>query len=114
MLTYEVTVSIYQLAFILVLAVFAGFALRAKIILRYRAKIEELEREILNNCAHILDLERETLQMENKIQDIKIPVITMKAPNKEAEVTSQKVPDIFLRKQLLAKKNITPHSASGL
>jgi cell division protein FtsL len=114
MLTYEVTVSIYLLAFILGLSAFVGFAVRAKIILRYRAKIEQLEREILNNCAHILELERETLQMETRIQDIKIPVITMKTPNKEAEVTSQKVPDISLRKQLLVKKNITPHSASGL
>jgi len=114
MLTNEVTVNIYLLAFILALSVFTGFAIRAKIILRYRAKVEELEREILNNCAHILELERETLQMETRIQDIKIPVIAMKTPNKEVEVVSQKVPDISLRKQLLSNKNIEPHSASGL
>ena len=82
MLTNEVTVNIYLLAFILVLSVFVGFAIRAKVILKYRKKIEELEREILNHCSHILELERETLQMETKIQDIKIPVITMKAPGK--------------------------------
>ena len=114
MFTNEVTVNIYLLAFILGVSVFVGFAIRAKIILRYRAKIEELEREILNNCAHILDLERETLQMETKIQDIKIPVITMKTPNKEAELSPLKVPDISLRKQLLSKKNTEPHSASGI
>jgi cell division protein FtsL len=114
MLTNEVTVNIYLLAFILGLSVFVGFAIRAKIILKYRAKIEELEREILNNCAHILELERETLQMETKIQDIKIPVIAMKTPIKEAEPASHKVPDISLRKQLLSKKNKEPHSASGL
>ena len=114
MLTNEVTVNIYLLAFILGLSVFVGFAIRAKIILKYRAKIEELEREILNHCSHILDLERETLQMETKIQDVKIPVITMKTPGKEAEPKSQKVPDISLRKQLLSKKNIESHSASGL
>jgi hypothetical protein len=114
MLTNEVTLSIYLLAFVLGLAVFAGFAFRAKIILRYREKIEELEREILNNCAHILDLERETLHMENKIQDTKSPVITMKAPNMEVEVTSKKVPDISLRKELLSKKNMGQQSASGL
>ena len=116
MLTNEVTVNIYLLAFILVLSVFVGFAIRAKVILKYRKKIEELEREILNHCSHILELERETLQMETKIQDIKIPVITMKAPGKEMETgtTTQKVPDISLRKQLLSKKNIEPHSASGL
>jgi cell division protein FtsL len=114
MLTNEVTVNIYLLAFILVLSVVVGFGIRAKVILKYRKKIEELEREILNHCSHILELERETLQMENKIQDIKIPVITMKTPGKEAEPTTPKVPDISLRKQLLSKKNIEPHSASGL
>jgi hypothetical protein len=113
MLINEVTLNIYLLAFVLIISAFVGFAFRAKIILKYRAKIEELEREILNNYAHILDLEKETLQMETKIQDIKSPVITMKAPGKEVEVTSQKVPDISLRKQLLSKKNMG-QSASGL
>jgi hypothetical protein len=114
MLINEVTLNIYLLAFVLILSAFVGFAFRAKIILKYRAKIEELEREILSNYAYILDLEKETLHMENKIQDIKSPVITMKTPGKEVEVSSsQKVPDISLRKQLLSKKNMG-QSASGL
>ena len=114
MFTNEVTVNVYLLATILGLSVFVGFAFRAKMILRYRAKIEELEREILNNYEHILELERETSNMESTIQDIKSPVITMKNPNKELEVISKKVPDISLRKQLLSKKNIEQQSASGL
>jgi cell division protein FtsL len=114
MLTNEVTLNIYLLATILGFSVLIGFAFRAKMILKYRAKIEELEREILNNYEHILELERETLNIESRIQDIKSPVITMKAPNKEVEVTSKKVPDISLRKQLLSKKNIEQQSASGL
>ncbi len=44
--------------------------------------------------------------MESRIQDVKSPVITMKTPAKEIEVRSKKVPDITLRKQLLAKKNL--------
>jgi cell division protein FtsL len=114
MLTNEVTLNIYLLAAVLGISVLVGFAFRAKMILKYRTKIEELEREILNNYEHILELERETLSMENRMQDIKSPVITMKAPNKEVEVSSKKVPDISLRKQLLTKKNIGQQSASGL
>jgi septal ring factor EnvC (AmiA/AmiB activator) len=114
MITNEVTVNIYLLASILGISVLAGFALRAKMILKCRAKIEELEREILNNYEHILELERETSNMESQMQDIKSPVITMKAQNKEPEVISKKVPDISLRKQLLSKKNIEQQSASGL
>ena len=94
-------------------SVLAGFAFRAKKILKFKAKIEELEREILSNYEHILELERETLNIETRLHDIKSPVITMKAPDKELQVTSKKVPDISLRKQLLAKKNLG-QSASGL
>jgi cell division protein FtsL len=114
MLTNEVTLNIYLLAFILGLSVLIGFAFRAKIILRAKAKIQELEREILNNYELILELEKESLDMESRIQDVKSPVITMKTPVKELEVRSKKVPDINLRKQLLAKKNIKQQSASGL
>jgi hypothetical protein len=113
MLTNEVSVNIYLLAFILGLSVFIGFALRTKMITRCRTKIGELEREILNNYEIILELERETLSMESRIQDIKSPVITMNAANKEVQVISKKIPDISLRKQLLSKKNLG-QSASGL
>ena len=114
MLTNEVTLNIYLLATVLGFSVLIGYAFRAKMILKARAKIEELEREILNNYEHILELEREGLSIETRIQDIKSPVITMKAPNKEVEPASKKVPDISLRKQLLSKKNIEQQSASGL
>ncbi len=90
MITNEVTVNIYLLASILGISVLAGFAFRAKMILKCRAKIEELEREILNNYEHILELERETSNMESQMQDIKSPVITMKTPNKEAGSQFQK------------------------
>ena len=114
MLTNEVTLNIYLLAFILGFSVLVGFAFRAKLILKAKAKIQELEREILNNYEHILEMEKETLDMESRIQDEKSPVITMKTPVKELEVRSKKVPDIDLRKQLLAKKNTKQQSASGL
>ncbi len=114
MFTNEVTVSIYLLALLVGISIFAGYAIKSKMIVKCRAKIEELEREILNNYAHILELERETSTMESQMQDIKSPVITMKGPVKEIETGIKKVPDINLRKQLLSKKNIEQQSASGL
>ena len=114
MLTNEVSLNIFLLISLLGLSVLAGFAFRAGMVLKCKAKIQELEREILNNYEHILELERETLTMESKMQDIKSPVITMKTPPKEIAVTSKKVPDISLRKELLSKKNIEQQSASGL
>jgi cell division protein FtsL len=114
MLIHEVTLNIYLLALIVFLAAVAGFGFRSRLIAKSREKIQELEREILNNYEQILELERETNSMEAQIQDIKSPVIAMKAPAVKEELrTSKKVPDISLRKQLLSKKNIQ-QSASGL
>mgnify|MGYP001551162885 CR=1 FL=1 len=114
MLIYEVTLNIYLLAFSVFLAALAGFSFRARLVVKCREKIHELEREILNNYEQILELERETNSMEAQIQDIKSPVIAMKTPVAQDELrTAKKVPDISLRKQLLSKKNIH-QSASGL
>lgn len=114
MLIHEVTLNIYLLALIVFLAAAAGFCFRSRLIAKSRDKIQELEREILNNYEQILELERETNNMEAQIQDIKSPVIAMKAPPaKEALKASEKIPDISLRKQLLSKQHIQ-QSASGL
>ena len=114
MLTNEVTLNIYLLAFVLGVSVLIGFAFRAGIVLKCKAKIQELEREILNNYEHILEMERDSLDMEMQMQQVQIPVISMKSSNKEIEVISKKAPDITLRKQLLAKKISEQQSASGL
>ncbi len=114
MLTNEVTLNIFLLASIVILAVLSGFSFRSGMIIKSRTKIEELQREILNNYEQILELERETYNMEVQMQDIKSPVIAMKASAANEELRStKKVPDISLRKQLLSKKNIQ-QSASGL
>jgi ABC-type siderophore export system fused ATPase/permease subunit len=114
MLTNEVTLNFYMLAAVLGISFFIGYAIRSKKMLKSRIKIQELEREILNNYEHILELEKEGLIIENRLQDIKSPVITMKAPGKELDLLSKKVPDINLRKELLSKRNIDRQSASGL
>lgn len=77
------------------------------------SKIEQLERELLNNYAEILDLEKENTSMENKLQDIKIPVIAMKTTIRDEQEISQKVPDITLRKKLLSKENLQKKIATG-
>ena len=109
----EVTLNVYLLAFIVLLSALAGFSFRAKLILKSKEKIQELEKEVLNSYHQILELERETLALETQMQDIKSPVISMKAAVKNEELrVAKKVPDISLRKELLGKKNI--QSASGL
>jgi hypothetical protein len=112
MFTIEVSINIIVLALVVVGAIITGFALRSIQVAKMRTKIEELEREILNNYAHILDLEKENTTIESKLQDIQIPVIAMKTAIKE-EPAKTKFPDISLRKKLLSKENLKKQSAGG-
>ncbi len=51
--------------------------------------------------------------METKLQDIKIPVIAMKATIRDEQEVNKKLPDITLRKQLLSKENLQKQIATG-
>ncbi|MBS1598928.1 MAG: hypothetical protein JST75_11950 [Bacteroidetes bacterium] len=110
----EFTINIFVLALIIVVAAAIGYLLRSRQMTKKLIKIDELEREVLANYAQILELEKENTALEIKLQDIKIPVIPMKAPVRdEQQDTNQKVPDITLRKQLLSKENLQKQIATG-
>lgn len=113
MLSIELTVNIIVFASIILAAGLAGFSIRAKQISKSRARIEELEREVLNNYAEILSLEKENTAMETKLQDFQIPVIPIKTALKDEPSEVEKFPDVSLRKKLLSKENLLKQSASG-
>ena len=110
---FEFTMNIFVFALVIVAAVLAGFALKSRQMTKSLEKIEQLERELLNSYAHILDLEKENTNMENKLQDIKIPVIPMKTAVHDEQEIHRKVPDITLRKKLLSKENLQKQIATG-
>ncbi len=110
--TIEFSINIFAFALVILVSVLAGFILRRNQVVKIRTKVEELEREILNNYAHILELEKENNVMEAKLQDIQIPVIPIKTAIK-VEQEQNILPDISLRKKLLSKENPDVQSASG-
>jgi hypothetical protein len=110
MLTIEFSVNILVLALIALVGALVGYRLRGIQISRNRTKIEELQREILNNYAEILALEKENISMETKLQDYQIPVISIKSTKKDEAAEAEKSPDIALRKKLLSRENMLQHS----
>jgi hypothetical protein len=113
MFAIEFSINIVTLGLLVFFAALLGFSLRYRQILKCRSKIEKLEREILNNYADILALEKENCGMESRLQDIQIPVISMKASVKEELEEKPNSPDISLRKKLLSKENLLRQSAAG-
>jgi hypothetical protein len=62
-----------------------GFVVGKVKLARSRAKVEELEREMMNSHAEILELQKSYVQLENKLQQQQsIPVIAMKLNGKES------------------------------
>lgn len=114
MLSIELSINIIVFASIVIGAALIGFLIRAGQISKCRHKIEELEREILNNYAEILSLEKENTNMESKLQDIQSPVIAMKSNIKEETAEGEKFPDMATRKKLLSRENLLKQqSAAG-
>ena len=77
MLAIEVSVNIFLLAGIILICLAGGFLFRSEQIRKLRKKVVELETEMLNNHADILQLQKDKALMEQKMKESKIPVIPL-------------------------------------
>ncbi len=79
MLAIELTIPILLLAGLLLCAFAAGFFLRGSQLKSYKRKVLGLEKEMLNNHAEILELQKERAIMVKQLKEPRIPVIPMNA-----------------------------------
>jgi hypothetical protein len=98
------------LSAIILVSAFAGFSFRKYQITRSRLRVSLLEREIINNHAEILELQKEFISMELKFRGIKDPVVVMKNIAKIESI--EKIPDASTRRKLLNKET-TPSRNEG-
>jgi hypothetical protein len=108
MFTIDITTNVYLFAAIMVASAFTGFFLRTTQIARSRAHIILLEQEIRDDHAEILELQRDFIALELKMNVVKGPVIKMK--NLLKAESDEKLPDVSLRKKLLAKEKLQEKS----
>jgi len=95
MFAIKITLDVFVLSGI-VLGFFAlGFMIRKKQIKGLKKKIFELEKEMLNNHADILELQRSKALLEQNLQASKIPVIPLNPAKDEG---GDKLSDKALRK----------------
>ena len=91
MLALEVTINVFVILAIFAVALAAGFMMRASQISGYKRKVVELEKEMLNNHATILDLQQDISKLERTLIESKIPVIPMKKSKEEEAKEGKKV-----------------------
>jgi hypothetical protein len=70
----EYTVNLLTLILIVFASGFIGYSLRSRQIKKKQIKIVELRREMVDNHAHILELEKENVILERQYQSTKTPV----------------------------------------
>ena len=75
-------VSMSALSFLLVVfgAAFGGYFLRSRQIKKKQLKIQELRKEIVWNHAQILELQKEYVALEAKVQVSQTPVLPINIP----------------------------------
>ena len=75
MLAIELSVPVLVLALVVACAFALGFVFRSSQIKSCKKKILELEKEMLNNHAEILELQKERALLVKQFKESKIPVI---------------------------------------
>jgi hypothetical protein len=84
MLAIELTLNIFVLAGIIVFSILFGFLIRRNQISSLKKKIIELEKEMLNNHADILELQKAKAILEQNLQASRIPVIPLNPAKDES------------------------------
>ena len=83
--TFDITMDVYIFLLTIVFSLGVGFLLRRRQLARKQRKIEELEVEMMQAHAELLESHREYCILEARLKDITNPVIAMKS-NKLEEV----------------------------
>ena len=75
---FDITINILVLFAIIGLAIAIGFAWRSRQLIKKNKRIAELEMEMLDVHAEILDVQKEYCNLETRMKELAIPVISMK------------------------------------
>lgn len=86
MLLIKLTLDLSLVIGISVAAFFIGFVFRSAQLKKYKKRVGELESEMMANHAEILDLQKERLQLEEKLKgSSNIPVIPIKVKEEKLQ-----------------------------
>jgi hypothetical protein len=72
---FDLSIDIYILAALLVLAMLAGFLMRSRQLAKKRRQIVELEHEMIQAHAELLETQKEYCELESKVKAVDSPVI---------------------------------------
>jgi hypothetical protein len=89
---FDISIDIYVLFLLLVAAVGLGFFVKHRQIARKNRRILELEKEMMQAHAEILDTQKDYCELESRVKEADSPVISIRNNNKKQESTKKPLP----------------------
>ena len=89
----ELPINLFMLVLAMIGSGFIGFSLRTRQLKMKNVKIVELRKEMVNNHAYILELQKEYVDLETQCNQGKTPVLAMKNAVKVFERQNQELMD---------------------
>lgn len=90
---YSFNINILILVVIIGLSALLGFTMRSRLLAKKKRQIAELEKEMMQAHAEVLEVQKEYCELESRVRDLAIPVISMKHAPKEEEKQKEESPD---------------------
>ncbi|HTR30584.1 MAG TPA: hypothetical protein VMH27_15030 [Puia sp.] len=75
---FDLSIDIYLLATLLLLAMVAGFLFRSRQLAKKKRQIAELEHEMIQAHAELLETQKDYCELESKVKQDDSPVIPIK------------------------------------
>jgi len=75
---FDLTINVLVLMTLIGLAGMSGFWLRSGQLAKKQRQIKELEKEVMQVSAEILNAQKERCELESRLKDMSIPVISIK------------------------------------
>lgn len=83
MSTFDITLNIFVLGLMLIVAVLVGYLPRSRQLMRKGRQIAKLEREMMQAHAELLESQREFCDLEAQLKDITNPVVAMNSKSSD-------------------------------
>lgn len=100
-----ISVNVFLIGGIVLVAAYIGFIFRSSQLSKYRQRISELEKDILSNYADILDLQKDKAVLEQRLKETSdipvIPINTIPGDEKKGD----KMQDVSIRKKFLGQQS---------
>jgi hypothetical protein len=89
---FDISINIYLLLLLLAISTSMGFLAKSRLIARKNRKIAELEREMMQAHAELLDTQKDYCELESRVKQGDSPVISIKNNSNKQETPQKPLP----------------------